>query len=278
MPVLKLYLHGLTAGTGPTTNTHERGLRGRVQGWSNSSTRSNTRFLYAVEPDGLTGHGYALSLTLRDCPPSADDFHRVRRAFVERLRRMDMVRMHWLIEWQRRGVPHLHAAIWLPWKGAQREIIEHWCAAAGKYGALPWGQHVEPIHDAVGWFKYLSKHASRGLGHYQRSPQNVPKGWKGTTGRMWGRLGEWPLRPVMDMSLTWEGYHRLRRVVRGWRIADARKAGARSRIKAGRRMLRCHDRNQATVRGFSEWMPLDEQLRMLAWLSTQGFPVMQVES
>lgn len=277
MPVLRLYLHGLTAGIPPTTNTHERRKRGKVQGWTHRTTRSNTRFLYAVEPGGLTGYGYALSLTLRDCPPTAEDFHRVRRAFFEAMRRLGMIRLHWLIEWQRRGVPHLHAALWLPGPGMADEIVQHWCRVAKRYGALKWGQHVTRINNEVGWFKYLSKHAARGVSHYQRAPESIPKGWKDGTGRMWGSVGDWPLREAMELNIDKRGYDRLRRIVRGWRVADARRAmengeGTR-RLRSARRMLRSNDPNAAAVRGVSEWIPLESALQAVTWLASEGCKV-----
>lgn len=287
MPVLKLYRHGLTAGIPPRYEDEDRpasAKRGKVQGWSKDSTRSNTRFLYGVEEQNLNGYGYALSLTVRDCPPTSEDFHAVRGAFSERLRRMDLIRMHWLIEWQRRRVPHLHMAIWLPYRGVDSEIIEHWCKVAGKYGAKKWGQYVEPIHDSVGWFKYLSKHASRGISHYQRSPESIPKGWE-RTGRMWGHRGDWPVRESMNLTIDHVAYYRLRRIVKRWRIGDARRAidqaehaskqhlqGIR-RLHAARRMLRASSPDQSRVRGISEWMPLDDQLRAVAWLKAGGCSV-----
>lgn len=285
MPVLKLYRHGLTAGI-PPTNPAGRGRKGKVQGWSNASTRSNTRFLYAVEEHNLTGHGYALSLTVRDCPSTAEDFHRLRQSFTESLRRMELIRMHWLIEWQRRRVPHLHMAVWLPYRGVDSEIINHWCRLASAYGSQPWGQYVEPITDSVGWFKYLSKHAARGISHYQRSPESIPEGWK-RTGRMWGHRGDWPIRESMDLTIDNAGYHQLRRIVKGWRIGDARRAMAKAqaqwspkdyrvavgRLKAARRMLQASEKNLSTVRGLSEWMPLDDQLRAVAWIQAAGCKV-----
>ena len=56
---------------------------------------------------GLSG-----SLTLRDCPPSHDDWKTLREALFFRLRRKGLYRLHWLTEWQKRGVPHLHFAAW----------------------------------------------------------------------------------------------------------------------------------------------------------------------
>lgn len=292
MPVIRLYRHGLTAGTPPGKRAG-RGRKSQLQGWTNSSTRSNTRFLYSVEEGQLTGHGYALSLTMRDCPPDSDTFHRVRRAYVERLRRMGLKRMHWLIEWQRRGVPHLHAAVWLPKGGMRFHLVDQWCEVAAAYGAEPYGQHVKAIHDSVGWFKYLSKHASRGVAHYQRSAQSIPAGWE-KTGRMWGRLGEWPVREAMGIELDRAATFRFRRMVRGWRCADARRAMSRAqqgtpgvvypseywaavrRLGKARGMLKCGVRELSEVRGVSEWIPLDESLRMIACLVRDGATVKQI--
>ena len=120
MPTVKLYHHGATGGVAPTKNTHERSIRGDVEGWTASSTRSNTRFLYSVEHEKLYGIGFALSLTIRDCPESHDQWHKIRRAFLMRLSRMGLIRCHWLTEWQRRGCPHLHAAVWFEPNGSAR--------------------------------------------------------------------------------------------------------------------------------------------------------------
>jgi|SRR5690554_5591039 len=283
MPVVKVYHHGVTAGVPPTKNDHMRAKRGNVGGWSYSSIRSNTRFLYSVEEQHLTGVGVALTLTVRDCPDSHEDWHRTRRAFVERLRRMGMIRMHWVTEWQRRGVPHLHCAVWFETRDHVADALLHWIDVAGRYGASLRGQHAAWITDAVGWFQYLSKHASRGLNHYQRSPEGIPKGWR-KTGRMWGYLGEWPRRPPMALKLTTEGFYVFRRLVRGYRVADARRAIrdadtpqkariARRRLSQARRMLQDSDRSLASVRGVSEWIEVDDQLKMVAVVASLGYPV-----
>lgn len=297
MPVLKVYRHGLTAGIPPTVNSHDRAKRGVVGGWSNSSTRSNTRFLYSVEEQHLTGVGFALSLTLLDCPPTHDDWQATRRAFFKRLQRNGLIRAHWLTEWQRRGVPHLHSAVWLPdpseslqplqrgiaFLDLQEFILRSWLAVASDYRAGRRAQHIEGITDSVGWFKYLSKHAVRGVGHYQRSAENIPEGWK-RTGRMWGYLGSWPLREAMKLEVSRSAYYAFRRLVRGLRVADARKPVRRAkdvrtrrkRIRSARRMLRCPDRMRSEVRGVSEWIELDAQLTLIAHLAAMGHEVQQV--
>lgn len=287
MPILQSYHHGATAGVPPSSSPHQRAKRNTIGGWSYASTRSNTRFLYSVDGSGLTGTGWALSLTVRDCPPTHAEWHATRRAFLMRLQRMGMIRCHWLIEWQKRGVPHLHAAVWLPETsspGDQRvAMTEAWLAVAEPYGAGIGGQHLAPISDAVGWFRYLSKHAARGVSHYQRSPEAIPVGWK-KTGRMWGHLGDWPISPPDRWVVTAWAFWIYRRRVRAYRLADARRAlasaptpaaarQARQRIVQARRMLRCRHRNRSEVLGVSEWMPQQSQNQLLLWLAAEGFEV-----
>ena len=105
MPVITVYQHGQSSGTPPMRNDHQRAKRDDVTGWSDKTARSNTRFLQSVSLDGLSGHGFAFTLTLRDCPESHDDWHKIRKAFTMRLQRSGMIRLHWVTEWQRRGVP-----------------------------------------------------------------------------------------------------------------------------------------------------------------------------
>lgn len=301
MPVITLYRHGVTAGTPPSAKAGG-GLRGEVTGWSESSTRSNRLFLYSVDETQLTGDGYALSLTVRDIPSSHADWHQLRKAFSKRLDRLGLIRMHWLTEWQRRGAPHLHAAVWFPFSDRSYlpAILRAWLDLARPFGALSRSQNVVPIHEAIGWFQYLSKHAVRGLRHYQRSAESIPVGWQ-KTGRMWGRWGSWPLKDRVRVSVSMPGYHRFRRLVRSWRIADARVAlsaarrrvdllqqyrpglilevdrrrlrDAAARVSSARGMLRCPDPRLSAVRGVSEWMPIDQQLDLLELLQQLGHTV-----
>jgi len=278
MPVLTEYRHGLTMGIPPGRNDHMRAKRQNVEGWTDASTRRNTRFLYSVDDRKLgTVPGFALSLTIRDCPPSADDWTTVRQNFFKRLRRMGLHRAHWLTEWQRRGVPHMHAAIWFDldengWPPSAFDIATHWCDVASAFGAGIKGQHITRITDSVGWFKYLSKHAVRGLGHYQRSAESIPPGWK-KTGRMWGHLGDWPtidpVRYTLDMATFWA----YRRMVQRWRLADARASGDSYRLRAARRMLQSSDRSAGSVRGVGEWIGTDQTQRFLRHLAAMGHEI-----
>lgn len=193
-----------------------------------------------------------------------------------------MIRLHWVTEWQRRGVPHLHCAIWFPDRYETLMTTEAWVEVAGAYGAGLRGQHARPIDGPVGWFRYLSKHAARGVKHYQRSGDNIPEGWQSKTGRVWGFSGEWPIAEprkfhVQDHTNDGDGgWFALRRMIRSWRLADARAAGDTWRIRSARSMFRDSDPNLSKLRGFSEWIPEGPQLRMLANLAERGFSVVDM--
>lgn len=275
MRTLKVYLHGSTMGTPPGNNTHKRTKRGLVGGWSSSATRRNIAFLRSVEPYDLDKPspetdlvGFAFTFTLRDCPSSSDDWHKLRRALLKRLERMGLYRSHWVTEWQRRGVPHLHGVFWFPADSRFKVlsipalVINHWLAVAGPYGVLPRAQHYSRVYDAVGWFQYVAKHAARGVQHYQRSASNIPEGWK-KTGRMWGHTGHWHTRDPMKLSISDDVYYRLRRFVRSWRVADARSSGDSFRLQTARAMLKCHNPAISAIRGVSEWVKQDTMLLLL---------------
>lgn len=191
--------------------------------------------------------------------------------------RAGMVRLHWVTEWQRRGVPHLHCAIWFPDMYDTITPIDAWCELAATYGAGRKGQHGRPIDGVIGWFQYLSKHAARGVKHYQRCAENIPEGWQQQTGRVWGKSGDWPVREATRINLENEhgdgGWFAFRRLVRSWRVADARASGDRYRLDQARSMLTCHDAPTSRVRGVSEWMPEKVQDALLANLGTRGYSI-----
>lgn len=255
-------------------NDHKRGLRGSVGGWSSSTTRRNIDFLRSVEPDSLTGLGIAFTGTLKHCPPTSDDWHNMRRSFEHRLRRMGLIRQHWVTEWQRRGVPHLHCALWFPddldTVYLRMAITKHWLEVTKDFDSQSNGQYALMINDAIGWFQYVSKHAARGVSHYQRSPENIPAEWQRKTGRMWGKIGDWVTREALSLTVPPDAYHAFRRMCRNWRLADARASGNRFRILSAKGMLKCRDRNLSTVRGLSEWIPIESASQLAHWACQQS--------
>lgn len=281
MPTLSAYSNGLT-GHIPNggVSDHERAKRGLVKGWTKETVRRHTKWLYSVKTDELGGWGYALTLTMRDCPESSDQFHRLRRSLFERFSRMQTIRMHWVIEWQRRGVPHLHMALYFDRELTPTEkhaLKQHWLDLCEPYGATLNAQYLLPITGPTGWLQYLSKHAARGAAHYQR--QGKPSGWE-KTGRLWGRQGAWPEYPALRFDVPRAAYFRYRRMVRSWRLADARKESdpvtRARRISSARGMLKCSDRALSEVRGISEWIDQDTMLGLLAVLANEGYVVQQL--
>lgn len=285
MPIVTSYRNGSTAGTPPTRNDHVRAKRGAVVGWSAGAVRRHTKWLYGVDADALADsglRGYSVTLTMRDCPPDSDALHRALKSWVERVERLGVTRLHWVIEWQRRGVPHVHAALYVPEAvdahqpgrspefGATAAAL--WVAVAGGYGASLLGQHYAPISGPLGWLQYLSKHAARGAKHYQR--QGHPEGWE-KTGRLWGYRGSWPTITPIRYQLSMPAFHRYRRLVRAWRVANARTSGNIARVVYARRMLACNERGLSSVRGVSDWLPEHVTLQLLAMLEREGYDVEQ---
>lgn len=267
MPVLKSYQNGASSSMGHRPGDHERAKRGATKGWTYRTSRSNRKFLWSVKADQLTGTGFAVTLTVRDCPPASADWAALREAWLVRLRRRGLIRLHWVTEWQRRGHPHMHAAVWMPDDVDPESITRHWLEVARAYRAGKLGQDVRVITGQVGWFEYLAKHATRAASNYQRSPENVPNGWE-KTGRVWGHIGDWPTEEETEIVLNHAGFYRLRRLILRHAIAKARKKGDLYRVRYLRRYLQTEE-EISRCRGTGEWLPQTVQLRMVAAVATR---------
>lgn len=290
--MLKIYSNGMTLSFPRKTATSKPGIKSKSVGWSESSTRSNTHFLYSVDTNNLTGFGYAFTFTIRDLPPSPVHWYEVRQRFFKRLKRMGLIRYHWVTEWQRRGVPHLHGCLYFPSElhiNDIRKILSAWCKSASGYVASYKAQDIKKIDSAVGWLQYLAKHGSRSKYHYQRSSK--PSEWD-SSGRVWGKGGEWPVR-LTEHATANRKIYRLRRLMKRWRIADARKpqpftlngytyypdnpdywliypTGCKNprRIRQARRCLKSNDVKVSAVRGMSEWIPEELAFKMIGFIES----------
>jgi hypothetical protein len=249
--------------------------------------RRHKAWLYSVDTPRLYGVGDAVTLTLLDTPATSDDWRQLLNRLFRSLREAGFIRWHWVVEWQRRGAPHLHLAVYGPEDGAGGcDVVGMWLRLTkAAYGAQIVSQHVEPITGIVGWLEYLSKHASRGVAHYQR--WGKPVGWE-KTGRLWGYGGDWPtVEPVVGWMTTAQ-MHQVRRMVRNWAIAEARSRALRYEafgdVKKAekawdsvgylRRLFKCPDRSRSSVRGLSQWVPGENRgdvfLRMALCAGWQG--------
>jgi hypothetical protein len=190
---------------------------------------------------------------------------------------MGAIRDHWVIEWQKRGAPHLHGFAYfcpnrlkernywakdqpwpedpdhlqefLDWLGdwTSNEIRYGWLDLSQRYRTSAKGQHCARVHGLIGWLAYLMKHASRGADHYQRQRSQLPAGWQ-KSGRLWGKGGSWPTRSDSLVVDDVSGF-RFRRVLRAYGRAQARtqlrrgiEHGNLAQIATAKRALAYHRR------------------------------------
>jgi hypothetical protein len=254
VPRVTLFPNGVTASCPRFGPIEEPAKRGEIRGWSMQAAARLRRWFYGVDGPALDGHGYALTLTVRDLPPSAEDWTMTRKAFLDRMRRAGMVRGQWLTEWQRRGVPHLHGAVFFPEASSElgELVVDHWLGAAAEWSPGRHGQMAKELYGLPGWLQYQAKHSARGVRHYQRA--NVPQAWQRGTGRLWGYVGEWPLRELV-LDVDRETFWRFRRLLRRWLLSRARSAGDQRRVTWLRRMLADPERSRCAVRAVGEFCP-----------------------
>ncbi len=286
MPTLIVYRNGATAHQA-VSHPVKGGPRGETKGWTPAVANRQRKWLWGVDPDSLAGYGISVTLTVKDCPPSSDVWAKMRRSWIERIgRKWNVIGIHWVTEWQARGVPHMHAAVYLGQPATTEDQVPatlpeidspmtpallavEWllvCDAFGMEAGLA-GQDAKPIDGAIGWLKYLSKHASRGANHYQRTGH--PEGWN-KTGRMWGHTGEWPtVEPMILPDLAPHEFYRIRRINRRWAEAEAKKSKDWARLAYLRRSAARHDKKTSRVIASSEWIPESETLRLIDYFERE---------
>jgi hypothetical protein len=203
-----------------------------------------------VDPDKLDGTGFALSLTVGRTPDTLKEWQLILKRLFDRLRYMGMIRGHWVVEWQARGAPHIHMAAYFPqiteggqWIDLFEEMHAHWLTLTQHLGTQHRGQHIAAIRDAEFWGKYMAKHAGRGEDHYQREQGLLPEMWQ-SSGRMWGKFGNWPTSED-HFETDDRTYYRWRRWIWRWqraRVQNEMELGAMYRnkrqIEAARSLLR----------------------------------------
>jgi hypothetical protein len=261
-------------------NHGKAGKRGKVGGWTAASSRRNLKFLWSVRTKDLTGQGWSFTLTVRNCPATPKEWAEWCALYWKRLFECGAIRLHWVIEWQRRGCPHLHGSVYFPDTMTESQVenvlLDGWCYR-NPYDPSRLQQRALSIYDANGWNQYVAKHAARGVQHYQRSPENIPAEWKGTTGRMWGKRGLWPIdEPVQLHFDDWRGdggWYPLRRLMRSYRVAQARSKGDRAAQVHARSMLKANSRELGQVRGISCWIPCDVLELLAQNIHDRGYSV-----
>jgi hypothetical protein len=253
--------------------------RGVCNGWTAGAARRNMSFLMGIDPTAF-GQSCAIvyTLTVRDLPPSPEDLARRVHSFRKWLHRNGCARDHWVIEFTRAGRPHLHGLAMWDDPAAYPPFLEallprKWLELTADLATERAGQHCRRADGLEGWLRYCSKHASRGVAHYQREKGNLPAIWQ-KTGRVWGASRGWPVHQA-TFDLSPQAWFRFRRLVKRWLVADAQTTLTR-RLRWGddptavaaslayrRRMLRSKDKAAGQVRGVSQWIPDDVSVRLL---------------
>lgn len=294
MATYSFSLNGMSLGSGnPAPIEADKRKRGTVQGWSAGAARRNTKFLQSVDDSQLAGrNGWAITFTLREIPATFDAWHQTKERLLDRLRKAAWVDFfHYVIEWQARGAPHLHMAVYsvsedpIMYTAAdqQRWLLRAWLEVAGEFGPEPWCQTVKPIRSAKGWREYQAKHGARGITHYQRS--GLPAaGWE-VSGHMWGKTKGWPVVPFERAELDVRQGFQARRLAHRWVVEDARRELVRARQSGNAKKVRKAktrlrwvkgmlsretDPGKSRFRGISEWMPLSVSLSILEAVGWDG--------
>lgn len=220
MPVVTI-LPGGTSGGHTYQGLRKPGKRGEIKGWSRGAARRLVAWLWSVNAELLGDDGWALTLTCGVTPDSADDWTLARERWLDRMRSRGMHRYQWLTEWTARGRPHMHLAVYAPGRFDIDALIA-WLDICDEFGwpASARGQHIVPISGATGWLQYVSKHAARGVVHYQRD--GAPEGWT-KTGALWRAGGDWPLEEPERHEISVKQFAEFRHRFQQWMLDDMRR-------------------------------------------------------
>lgn len=304
MAVISILPNGTTSGNPNIMGNKNPPLRSETIGWNYQVSARLKKWLYSIPVDSLDGQGLAFTLTVKDCPEHSEDWAKLRDQFLKRMMRKDCIRIQWLTEWQRRGVPHLHGIAYFSIPMNPDKLVRDWLDLSNKYGSGKPAQDCKPITSVLGWLDYLCKHAARSAVHYQRSPENVPAGWN-KTGRMWGYRGDWVKMESIQFEIDQEGFNKYRRIAKALHHSKVRQRlnkAVQSTIKSipymtvpvclkqyirlsnkslfrefrsSRKSLQTSDVNMGRMMGTSDWIDQEQSLRIIAWLGSQGSQIHQ---
>ncbi|KFI63795.1 rolling circle replication-associated protein [Bifidobacterium catenulatum] len=307
MPTISIRQHGVSASRNQTVVNPVTGEivkltafnqpeRTATRGWTPNVARRNEQRLQQIDFDAVDGFPAFVTLTMPSGQMgdvSAADFHGWLKRWLQFMKRHGLQHYYWILEFQASGNPHLHVLVWLDhdWDALEQfKALRSWVNMLNKsgVGARLQGQIWESI-DVGGVITvdgkpvpahpervlmYLAKHAARGVAHYQRQIENMPEDWKYRSGRVWGHDRGLPLCAQQDVETDYPTFHRFRRLVRRWRLAEARgiKDADRRRqaIVQARRSLRCGRRDVSPYRGVSAWIPSDVASALLDAAEAMG--------
>lgn len=307
MPTITIRAHGVCATRNQTVVNPETGEivkltafqppeRTATKGWTVNVARRNEQRLQQIDFDAVEGFPAFVTLTMPSgqmSDVSAAMFHGWLKRWLQFMKRHGLVHYYWILEFQASGNPHLHVLIWLDHEPDALETfkaLKSWVGILNKsgVGARLQGQIWESI-DVGGTITvdgervpahpervlmYLAKHAARGVAHYQRQIANMPEDWQYRSGRVWGHDRGLPLCAQQEVECDYLTFHRFRRLVRRWRLAEARAIKDRDRrrqaIVQARGSLKCGRPDISPYRGVSAWIPSDVASQLLDAAEAMG--------
>lgn len=292
MPTISIRQHGISASRNQQLVNPETGEimklaafnqpeRTATKGWTVNVARRNEQRLQQIDFDAVDGFPAFVTLTMPSgqmSEVSAADFHGWLKRWLQFMKRHGLQHYYWILEFQASGNPHLHVLVWLDhdWDALEQfKALRSWVNMLNKsgVGARLQGQIWESI-DVGGVITvdgervpahpervlmYLAKHAARSVAHYQRQIENMPEDWQYRSGRVWGHDRGLPLREQQDFETDYSTFWTFRRLVRRWRLAEARSIKdadrRRTAIVQARGSLKCGRPDVSPYRGISAWVP-----------------------
>lgn len=255
--------------------------RTQNKGWTKGASLRCAAFLRSIDFEALTGFGAAYTLTIPAAPKGASafvspvEFHTLLDSWLKRQARRGMIRYVWVIEWTRRGTPHLHISAWYSEEVSPLLTgVSDWLALTknvGPSGTSAGAQTGEELTSA-GWLQYSAKHGARGVKQYQRQSDNLTTEWRENPGRVWGKSSKasWEGVAVDPLRLTFEttkSFYRFRRLVKSWCRSNASKTKnprlKRRYIVQARGMAKTRlgdaqkNRSLSSIKPVSVWIPAE---------------------
>ena len=152
-------------------------VRGTIDGFSAEASRRLREFCVTQEAKGLDP--YSTTLTVHR-PVTPEQWRAIMKRFRQRLLWNGWAGV-WRVELQKRKVPHVHVALWLPPGVEKGHVIIAWCECTGEIGdvdALMHSVHMRKV-ESSGWAVYLALHD----GKHKESQL----GWQGKQWGVWNR-------------------------------------------------------------------------------------------
>lgn len=303
---MKLSPSGASVTTSKPRQTAPPPIRTKNKGWTKHAALRNRAFLWSVVPEQLSGFGFSITHTVRHCD-SPQIWQKWIKRYIDIVRkRWPLTRYHIVTEWQRRGMPHLHGTLYFHGRpeadadavrgaptgsGPNGSIIEGidipselaliriWLKITEEGQSARVSQDVKPIstEDATHWLQYLAKHAVRGVSNYQRSAENIPAKWKGETGRVWRKGGDWPIEtPLKAHGLSKSDEYQYRRIFCRYlaslppsmRIKRSERANVRLFWS---KWLKCNDTARSHLRAPSSFIRIEDQIRIIHSINPDAY-------